>query len=244
MLASCSSKKNILYFQDLNEDISYESKFIEYKLQIDDILKIDINSDLPEASLVLNPNAVSTNLANTKDALLYSGYQINTDGYVNLPSIGEVKAQGLTISEFRKILKNEIKNNKKILLDPYIDVKLLNAHFTVLGEVNMPGRYDFLKNNMTILEAIGTAGDLTIQGKRDDIKIIRSIDNTKKIINIDLTSSDLLSDINKFQVYSRDIIIVNPNTTRVKNAGIIGNSGTLISLLSFILTSIIIISNN
>ena len=85
------------------------------------------------------------------------------------------------------------------------------------------------------------AGDLTITGKRKDIKLIRFIDNKYITHTIDLTSDDLFTNKNH-QIFSGDIIIVNPNTNRVKNAGIIGNSGTLLSLLSFLLSSIIIIS--
>ena len=95
---------------------------------------------------------------------------------------------------------------------------------------------------MNLLEAIGIAGDLTINGKRDDINIIREKNGKLKTFKIDITSTNFISNKN-FQVISGDIIIVNPNSTRIKNAGIIGNSGTLLSLLSFILSSIIVISN-
>ena len=127
------------------------------------------------------------------------------------------------------------------LTDPVIDVKILNTYFIVLGEVNKPGRYEYLKNNINILEAIGIAGDLTINGKRNDIKLIREIDGERKISSIDLTNSELFSD--RYQIFSGDIIIVNQNTNRVKSAGIIGNSGTLLSLLSFILSLVIVTSN-
>ena len=85
------------------------------------------------------------------------------------------------------------------------------------------------------------AGDLTINGLRDDIKIIREINGKKNISSVDLTKSDFLVSEN-YQIISGDIILVNPNSTRVKNAGLIGNSGTLLSLLSFLLSSIIVIT--
>ena len=105
-----------------------------------------------------------------------------------------------------------------------------------------PGRYNFDDNNMDIFQALGMAGDLTINGKRDDIKIIREVDNDIEVISLNLTNSEFIIN-NNFQIFSGDVIIVNPNNTRVKNAGIIGNSGTLISLLSFLLSSIIVIQN-
>ena len=100
---------------------------------------------------------------------------------------------------------------------------------------------DIKKNNMNILESIGIAGDLTINGKRNDIKIMRNSNGKTKISTIDLTSTNFI-DSDFFQFHPGVVIFVNQNTSRIKNAGIIGNSGTLLSLLSFILSSIIVIS--
>ena len=166
---------------------------------------------------------------------------MSKNGEINFPSIGVIKVTGLTIKKLRKLINDKLKN-EGILLDPYVDVKILNSFFTILGEVNRPGRYDFLENNLNIFEALGMAGDLTINGKRSGIKIIRNSDGANKISEFSLTDYDILKS-EFFQIYSGDIIIVSPNTTRVKNAGIIGNSGTLLSLLSFILSSIIVIQS-
>ena len=173
--------------------------------------------------------------------LIYDGYIVDSDGNISLPMAGKIKAMDKTIVELRDTIYHKL-TAEGILLDPFIDVKVLNLYFTVLGEVKMPGRYDFVENNLNILEAIGRAGDLTITGNRDDIKLIRLEDGISKIYKVDLTSQQLIDDP-IFQVRSRDLIIVNPNNTRGKSAGIIGNSGTLLSLLSFILSSIIVINN-
>ena len=130
-----------------------------------------------------------------------------------------------------------------LLTNSTVDVKILNSYFTVLGEVNKPGRYNFLKNNMDIFQALGIAGDLTINGKRSDVKILRKHDNKIVVNSVDITSSDLLLPEN-FQIFPGDVIIINPNDARVKNAGIIGNSGNLLSVLSFILSAIILITSN
>ena len=125
-----------------------------------------------------------------------------------------------------------------VLIEPIVEVKVLNLNFTVIGEVNRPGNY-FFDSEINLLQALGMAGDLTITGKRDDVKLIRIKNDEKKVLSVDLTKSNFLVS-ESFQIYSGDVIIVNPNTNRVKNAGIIGNSGTLLSLLSFILSTIII----
>ncbi len=238
IIVSCTSKKNILYMQDIDVSETYIKDYNEYIVKVDDILKIDVNSDTPEASLIFNS---SNSEMNNRESLLFYGYQVDIEGYINFPSLGKIKVSGNTIKEIRTYIYNTIKD-KGLLIEPYVDVKLMNAHFTIVGEINKPGRYEFLKNNMNILEAIGIGGDLTINGQRENLKLIRDNNGKKSVYSINLTKSDFLTGEN-FQVFSGDIIIVNPNRTRVKNAGIIGNSGTLLSLLSFILSSIIVISN-
>ena len=155
--------------------------------------------------------------------------------------IGKLNVNGKTLIEIRKLLYETI-IKLELLKDPHIDIKILNSYFSILGEVNNPGKHEYLKNNINILEAISMAGDLTINGERKDIKIIRENLGENKVYSVDLTDSNILN--KNFQIFSGDIIIVNPNSSRVKNAGIIGNSGTLLSLLTFILSSIIVISNN
>ena len=223
LLSSCASKKDILYIQDIDELNNYSIEYKNYKVKVDDILRIDIGSDNPET-------------------MLYSGYQVNSSGIIYFPIIGELKVGGKTISQIRDNIFNQIVE-KDILINPFVDVKLLNTHFTILGEVSSPGRYEYIKNNLNILEAIGIAGDLTINGDRKEIKILRNIHSETKVFSIDITKSNFFQE-EAFQIISGDIIIVNPNSNRIKNAGVIGNSGTLLSLLSFILSSIIVISNS
>ena len=239
LLFSCSTKKDVLYLQDTKELMSNSFNYDDYKIKIDDILKINIK--IPEGQSLIK-NGFGQNMQNiTKESSKLEGFQVDSDGLLNLPYVGRKLVLGLTIQELTDLLKNEI-DDGGILINPIIDIKLLNAHFTILGEVNNPGKHEFLENNLNILEAIGFAGDLTINGKRNNIILIREKNNKRTITEIDLTSVEIFSSP-YFQVLSGDIIIVNPNTTRIKNAGIIGNSGTLLSLLSFVLSSIIVINN-
>jgi len=238
---SCSSKKSIVYLQDIELSKDYSVVYKEYKIKTDDILKIDIGTKMPEAATMFNTN-LSVRSDYNKESLMYNGYQVDVEGFINFPSLGRIYVADKTVFQLRDHIYKII-NEMGILNDPSVDVKLLNTHFTIVGEVNKPGRYDFLENNINILEAIGMAGDLTINGKRNSIKLIRDYDNLKKVFEIDLTSTKFISE-EIFQIFPGDIIIVAPNITRVKNAGIIGNSGTLLSLLSFILSSIIVINSN
>ncbi|MAD12570.1 MAG: hypothetical protein CMC04_07615 [Flavobacteriaceae bacterium] len=234
---SCSSKKKIIYLQDSDKfftNFSYQ----QYKIKSDDILKIDINLNSVSYEFPNNMNNMKN--SRTKESMMLDGFLVDANGYIDHPELGKLLVTNKTLIEVKSLMLSKLINSG-IYVNPSIDLKVLNSHFTVLGEVNKPGKYDFFENDMNILKALGMAGDLTISGNRDDIRLLREVDDKLKIINIDLTQTNILSD--SFQIFSRDVIIVNPNTTRVKNAGIIGNSGTLLSLLSFILTSIIVINN-
>ena len=237
---SCASKKNILLLQDVTDSDSFNIDYSVNRIKSDDILKINIFSENPELSIPFNKNLVESN--SNLETIRINGYHVDSDGYINFPVLGAIYVKNLTTNQASDLIAKNLVS-EGLLISPTADVKIINSYFTILGEVKLPGRYNFLENNINLMQAIGIAGDLTINGERNSIKILRSIDDEIVTSSVDLTSSDLFkSDF--FQIRSGDIIIVNPNSSRVKNAGIIGNSGTLLSLLSFLLSSLILITNN
>lgn len=240
LIASCSSKKDILYIQNSNENFDYEISNLDYVLKTDDVLKIDILIGKTKSLISLENSNLNT-FNESRESLIFKGYNIDKFGYIDYPEIGKIKASGLTITAFKKNFSDLIKE-KQILSEFTLDVKVLNFNVTVLGEVNKPGKYYFNDSSLNFFQALGLAGDLTINGKRNKIKLIRDTNKGLKVYDVDLTKVDFINEA-YFQIISGDVIIVNPNTSRIKNAGIIGNSGTLLSLLSFLLSSIIIINN-
>ena len=239
--SSCSTKKDVLLFQDAKPGSEYKFNFKSIKIQSDDILKIKISSKAVDLTSLYNTDKQITG-TNSIEGSQIEGYAVNQMGYVNIPTLGPVMVRGLNLTEAAERIQNLLKE-EDVLKNATVDIKILNAYFTVIGEVNRPGRYGFLENNMDILQALGMAGDLTINGKREDIKIISKIDDNMKLSSVDLTSANLLFS-DRFQIFPGDVIIVNANNARVKNAGVVGNFGNLLSVLSFILTSIVLISNN
>lgn len=240
VVCSCSSKRDVIYMQDINSSSVFNQKMQEQLIRFGNILDISIKSKDPEALIPLNQPISSGNINQNRETLILKGYTVDIDGYIEYPEIGKIKVSGLTTNQVGSLISEKL-TFFEILTDTYVNVKILNSNFTILGEVTKPGKYYFDEPNLNILQAIGMAGDLTINGVREKIKLIRNDNNGQIVYDIDLTSSDfILGD--SFQILSGDIIIVNPNTNRVKNAGIIGNSGTLLSLLSFLLSSIIIIN--
>ena len=234
---SCSTKKDILYLQS-NKDFDSDFLYKDYVLKVDDILKISIRTD---ELISIEGNFIDANQNNVRNYAM-EGYQVSTSGHIFYPEIGQIYVLGKNINQIRELIQDSLIQNEIFKSNPIVDIKLANSHVIILGEVNSPGRHEFLENNLNIFEAISLAGDLTINGKRDDVKIIRDSRGKQIISSIDLTDNNLFSS-EFFQINSGDIILVNPNTNRIKNAGIIGNAGNLLSLLSFLTSTIILISN-
>ncbi len=238
---SCASKKSIFMLQDLSDKDVINYEFEDYKIQKDDILKIEVKTnDL--RTRIGTENNFNQFQNTTRESLIYDGYMVNSNGFIDFHGLGKIYVKGLTVNEIKSEIFRLLTDGK-ILTNPIVDIKILNSHFTILGEVNQPGRYNFLNNDIDIFQAIGMAGDLTINGLRNDIKIIRNSDGKKMVSSIDLTNSDFIND-GFFQIFSGDIIIVNPNSSRVKNAGIIDNSGSFLSLVSILISTIILFTNS
>ena len=142
-----------------------------------------------------------------------------------------------------EVLESYIKNRLQReghLINPSVSVRLLNAKVTLLGEVKAPGTYTFTENNMSFLQALGLAGDLTIEGDRKNITLIRESDGQRTTTSLDLTSASWLS--SPYQnIQPNDVIIVNPNSKKVTSAGLIGNISTILSIASIVLSTIILI---
>ena len=196
---SCSTKKDILFIQDSSPKTDYDFAFQDIMIDSDDILRIKVSSRSVELAALYSFQNGITN-SNTLEGFQIEGYKVDPDGYIKLPSIDPIMVKDLSVEDASDLIQKTLRD-KEDLKDATVDVKIVNSYFTVLGEVNKPGRYNFLKNNMDIFQALGMAGDLTINGKRDDIKIISKNDDTLKVKIVDLTSSDvLLSKIFRFSL--------------------------------------------
>ena len=232
LLASCASKKDILYLQDADVNNSLSIAYQETVIQPNDILKITVESLVPEAAIPYNRGVASG--VNSVELMKLEGYLVTNTGYINFPVLGDVLVLNLTPQEIEDKIAKLLEDGGH-LKDPRVSVRLLNAKITILGEVNLPGTYNFTEQNITILQALGYAGDLTINGKRDDIIITRDENGVRKISHIDLTSTDFMNS-EYFYIKPNDHIIVNQNDPKVKQSGYIGNVGTIVSVTSLALT--------
>ena len=238
-LTSCVSKKNVLYMQDLNFTDVSKVFSSENFLQENDILKIDVTSLEMKASLPYNKGVSGNVMPNSTDLLLLNGYLVSKNKTINFPVLGEISVEGKTTKNLEDALKKQLESEGH-LIKPNVSVRLLNAKITILGEVKMPGTYTFTENNITLLQALGLAGDLTIDGNRQDIILIRVAEGKRITTKLDLTSASWLNGTYQ-NIQPNDVIIVNPNSKKITSAGLIGNISSMLSIASILLSTIILI---
>lgn len=220
IFANCGDVKKVTYFNNIDEGvITSNVASLEPVVQKSDILSITVTSPNPEATVMFNaPNtAYATNTGQSAGNIAPAyGYLVNQDGFVDFPSLGKVQAAGLT----KQALKEEITKllvDKGLLKDPIVTVRYLNYRVTVIGEVARPSVVAVPNEKISILEAIGLAGDLTIYGRRDNVLLIREEKGTKIIKRINLNSPEIISS-QYYYLKSNDVIYVEPNEAKVSAA--------------------------
>jgi polysaccharide biosynthesis/export protein len=208
-IVSCGTNKQVAYFDNIQSGtIPAPTTNVDVPIQKNDILSISINSLNPEATAVFNTSNRPT------EAL---GYLVNEDGFIQLPIIGNIRAIGLT----KKQLSDQITKlliDQKLLVDPIVNIRHLNFKVTVLGEVSRPTVINVPSEKISLLEAIGLAGDLTIYGKRENVMLIREKQSgQKEIFRINLNNDQIFkSDL--YYLQPNDVIYVEPNQAKVAAA--------------------------
>lgn len=242
LLSSCSTKKSIIYLQDIDERKLEDVDFIKPKvvIEINDILKIDVVTLNPESALPFNKSGMQNGMGAMQGGLVkLQGYMVDKNGDIELPLIGRINVIGLNLRQAEEKIKA---NLTSYLKNPFVSVAFVNYKFTVQGEVRRPGTYEVFEPNLTLLQALGMAGDLTIRGKRDDILIIRTIGSKRITRRIDLRKSDWMNSPYYF-IKQNDYIYVEPNKPQVSAAGYITGLGSLLGLASFALTITLLLTN-
>ncbi|CAD0006586.1 polysaccharide biosynthesis/export family protein [Flavobacterium salmonis] len=241
LFSSCSSRKDIIYFQDAGNYASAAANLKPVSIEPNDILSIRIGALVPETALPYNIQGANTaGVSSTIDILKVQGYLVSPDKTIVLPVLGEINTSGLSVKDLETKIKSELEKGGH-LVNPSVSVRILNAKVTVLGEVKSPGTYSFLEQSISIPQALGYAGDLTINGKRNDMLLIRESEGKRTITHVDLTTAGWMNE-EQYQVHQNDILVVNPNDAKVKTAGYIGNASTILTIASLLLSSIILIA--
>ena len=168
------------------------------------------------------------------------GHLVTAEGKIRLPILGEIVAGGKTTPELEKNIISVLENNGH-LKTPTVSVRILNAKVTILGEVKLPGTYNFIEQSITLPQAIGYAGDVTIEANRKEVWLIREEEGKRKSHKLDLTKSDWFNSP-YYNIKQNDIVYVYPNNVKVKSAGFIGNTSTVLSVFSILLTTFVLLT--
>jgi polysaccharide export outer membrane protein len=238
LLLSCASKKKVVYLQDIDQTKSYDSSTLyEPKLQPDDLLSIIVSAENPELSVPFNLPQIQGNYEINNNQNGIKTYLVDNFGYIEFPVIGKLKLGGLTRTEATAKLVNAV---GEYIKNPIINLRILNFKVSILGEVLKPSSFTLSSERITLLEAISMAGDLTIYGKRNNILIIREAEGKKTYNRVDITKSDFLNSP-FYYLAQNDIVVVEPNKTRV-NASVVGpNVTATISAISVLVTLIVVL---
>jgi len=235
LLASCASKDDVVYFNGINSsDNSVGLDSYSPTYHIDDELVIVVNAIDNEAAKPFNQTAISF----TNDLLYARGqeriqtYIIDSEGNIDFPVLGKIKLAGLNRAQGTQFIIDKLKDYIK---DPIVNIRTVNYKITVLGEVNRPGTYTATNERITLIEALGMAGDLTIYGERENVLVIQDYDGKKTYTRVNLKSDDLFESP-VYYLSQNDVVYVEPNNTRAKASSIGAGTAVLISSLGLLIS--------
>ena len=241
LLSGCNSYKNVPYLQDAEvvNNLQKELPMYDAKIMPKDLLTITVNTTIPEAAAPFNLtvqsayNVAKSNSLNGQSAL--QQYLVNNDGTIDFPVLGRLQVGGLTKSEAENLIREKL--GAYLKETPIVTIRMANYKISVLGEVTRPGMFTINNEKVNIFEALALAGDLTIWGQRNNVKLIREdAEGQREIINLNLNKADIITSP-YYYLHQNDILYVTPNKTKAKNSDI-GQSTSLWFSATSILVSI------
>jgi polysaccharide biosynthesis/export protein len=240
---SCATKKEIVYFYEGKESLNGEEILLDYepKIEKNDVLRINVSSSSINEEIVkpFQMKTVGSQSGGGSQNLSLSGYLVSPEGTINFPVLGEIEVEGLTRTQIQQKLEKEIQVYVK---EPIVDVRIVNFSVTVLGEVGSPGRIQITEGRVSMPELIAMAGDITYDGKRENITVIREENGVKKIGVVDMTKTDIFSSP-YFYLKQNDIVYVEPSYRAVKSAGFFTSYQGIISLGTTIIGIYVLINS-
>lgn len=228
LLSSCAAP-NVSYFNDLSDgQLTEVIQKMDIRLRPEDKISIVVKSKDPLLSDLFNLPIVSHRVGYSQASSLSSSqqiscYTVDSRGDIDFPVLGKMQVSGLKREELADMIKKELVN-KNLVKDPVVTVEYGNLGFNVLGEVNKPGRYVFDRDHFTILDAISMAGDLTIQGRRYNVFVMRDTGNKRQTYRINLQNGRELLQSPAYYLQQNDVVYVEPNNYRARQTTVNGNN--------------------
>jgi len=238
--SSCGSRKDMVYMQP--DSIHINTLYEQYvpKIQPNDILTIVVTASDPKVTAPFNPISSMTTgtISQAADMAMRPVYTVDNQGDIVLPMLGKIHIAGLTRIEAIEKLRLEL---GQYIKNPGVNMNFTNFRVSVLGEVARPGSFIMPSERVTILEALGMAGDLTIRGVRQNVMLIREADGKKVTHRIDLTKQEVLNSP-YYYLAQNDVIYVEPNKSQINSSKLGANSNIFISIASLLITVISVLT--
>ena len=245
LLASCGSTKNIPYLVDAEQlpekQLKETAMIYEAKIMPKDILTVTVNTTVPEAAVPFNlplapANAGSINTTQLTYGAGLQNYIVDNAGNIEFPVLGTLHVAGLTRVQVQNLIKSKI-YPQFLKEEPVINVRFQNYKISVLGEVARPGSFTATNEQCTLFDALAMAGDLTIYGKRENVMLIREYaDGSKAVYRINLQDKDLVLNPQIYYLQQNDVLIIEPNKTKARAAGIGSSETFTISIISTLIS--------
>ena len=229
LLVGCKTVKDVPYFQNAAEfDGSQGALLYDMTIKPKDKLNIFVHSSQPEAVAQFNftePRLLG-NFSSAQGGIRmqqsregqFHQYLVDNDGNIDFPVVGTVHLGGLTIEQANSLVKEKIA--PYVTTDYTINTLIVNYEISVLGEVKRPNTFTIRRNKCTVLEALAMAGDMTIYGRRDNVKLLRELPNGEfEIHELDLRDANLLNSP-YYYMQQRDVLYVEPNEVKAENTKI------------------------
>lgn len=248
LLSSCGAP-NVAYFNDLSAgSVVPTSEQLAIRLMPQDKITIVVNNRSQELSTMFNLPIYSLRIGGNNYSQYMAGYTVDSEGYIDFPQLGRIQVAGLKREEVASTIKDMLVESN-LLKDPVVTVEYANLGFNILGEVNKPGRYSFDRDKLTLFDAIAQAGDLSIQGKRNNVLLLREQPDGKSVsYRLNLQKAEQVMKSPAFYIQQNDVIYVEPNAYRARQTTVNGNNVlsasfwiSVASLATSITTSIVTI---
>lgn len=230
----------MVYFQPDSVQLNTMYELNAPKLQPGDILAISVTADDIRATVPFNQVSPYQGAAGTLQSTnpFIPTYSIDSNGDIDFPKIGKIKLGGKTRTQAMDLLRTEV---AKYIVDPGISMVVRNFRVTILGEVLRPGTFTIENDRLTILEALGLAGDMTIYGERNNVLVIREQDGKKQEFRLDLTKRETLNSP-AYYLTQNDVVYVEPNGARIQNSKYTATTSIFVSVVGLIITVVSVVT--
>jgi polysaccharide export outer membrane protein len=244
LAASCTSQKKLAYLNNLppaGGEETFTMEIPDYKIQPRDILYVTIKAMTPDGRItdfLSTGSSVGVNLTQGESGGYLYGFDVDMEGKIVIPAVGQVSVSGLTLEETRKVVQDLA---DKVFKNSTVECKLLSFKFTVIGEVRTPGTYINYNNYLTVLEAIGRAGGVDDYGNRSKVLVVRPMDKGTKTFRLNLQDKNILTS-DAYFLLPNDVVIVEPLSQKIFNMNLPTISFILTALTSSITMTLLLIN--